>query len=126
MAGTSNRLEKIADQLMRELAQLIRDEVRDPRVGMVSVTDVKVTRDLSYATVYVTFMGKADAAEAEESLEALNKASGFLRSLLAKNINLRTTPKITFVYDESITRGTYLSGLIDKALEEDSKHSGND
>ena len=126
MAGSSSRLEKISDQLMRELAQLIRDEVRDPRVGMVSVTDVRVTRDLAYATVYVTVMGKSGAEEAAESINALNKASGFLRSLLAKNVNLRTTPKLTFVYDDSINRGSYLSGLIDQALEEDSKHPGED
>lgn len=123
MSSSSNRLDKIADLLKRELALLIQNEVGDPRVGMVSIIDVKVSRDLAYAVVYVTVLGKADAGEAAESITALNKASGYLRSLLARSVNLRTTPKLTFTYDDSINRGAYLSGLIDKALADDeSKH----
>jgi ribosome-binding factor A len=126
MAKTTSRLDKISDQVKRELAQLIQNEVRDPRVGMVSITDVKVSRDLSYATVYITVMGKTDGKDAAESLEALGKASGYLRSLLAKSINLRTTPRLTFSYDESIARGAYLSGLIDEALARDQRNSDKD
>ena len=119
MAKVSNRLDKICDLLQRELAVLIQSEIRDPRVGMVSITAVKVSRDLAYADVYVTILGKSGETETELGVAALNRASGFLRSMLAKNINLRTTPKLKFIYDDSIARGQYLSGLIDEAITRD-------
>lgn len=122
MARTSNRIEKVADLLKRELALLIQSEIRDPRVGMVSVTAVKVSKDLAHADVFVTILGKSDEAEAAESLVALNKAAGYLRSLLAKSVNLRSTPKLRFIYDSSIARGQYLSALIDEAVSQDKSH----
>ena len=140
MANVSPRLQRVADQIQRELAQLIQLEVNDPRVGMVSVTGVKVSRDLAHADVYVTVMGSVegvsglapgvtldkagalDKLEVEESLKALNAASGYLRSLLAKKTTLRTTPKLIFHYDQSVARGQYLSSLIDRALAADSEH----
>ncbi|MDR2213475.1 MAG: 30S ribosome-binding factor RbfA [Pseudomonadales bacterium] len=112
MPRPSNRLDRIGDQLKQELAVLIRDELRDPRLGMVSVIDAKVSRDLAHAVVYFTALN-ADAAEVSE---VLNKASGYLRSLLAKRLNLRSTPKLRFAYDESIEHGRELSALIDKAM----------
>jgi ribosome-binding factor A len=118
MANVSNRMGRIADLLRQELAVLIREEVRDPRVGMVSVTDVTVSKDLSTANVYVTILG----AEVPQAVAALNQAGGFLRSLLAKNINLRTTPKLRFIYDKSIEEGCHLSALIDEALAQDALH----
>ncbi|MEX2367189.1 MAG: 30S ribosome-binding factor RbfA [Pseudohongiellaceae bacterium] len=127
MQRASNRLEKINDLLKRELALLIQNEVRDPRVGMASITEVRVSRDLSYADVYVTILGKSDASQAAESMAALNRAGGFLRSLVAKNINLRTTPKFKFIFDDSIARGQHLSSLIDEALARDrNSHSSDD
>lgn len=140
MANVSPRLQRVADQIQRELALLIQLEVNDPRVGMVSVTGVKVSRDLAHADVYVTVMGSVDGVsglapavtldkagaldklEVEESLKALNAASGYLRTLLAKRTSLRTTPKLIFHYDQSVARGQYLSSLIDKALAADSEH----
>ncbi|MDC0598795.1 30S ribosome-binding factor RbfA [Gammaproteobacteria bacterium] len=116
MPATVNRLDKISDQLKRELALLIQSEIRDPRVGMVSVTSIKVSRDLAYADVFVTMLGKEDEQAAQEGIDALNKAGGYLRSLLAKNINLRMTPKLKFIYDDSVVKGHYLSGLIDQAV----------
>lgn len=112
MPRPSNRLDRIGDQLQQELAILIRDELRDPRLGMVSIVDAKVSRDLAHAVIYFTVMN-ADIAEVSE---VLNKAGGFLRTLLAKRLNLRTTPKLRFAYDESIERGRTLSALIDKAI----------
>ena len=91
---------------------MIREELRDPRLGMVSVIDARVSRDLSHADIFFTVMG-ADSAEAAE---ALNHASGYLRTLLAKKINLRATPKLRFIFDESVERGRYLSTLIDQAI----------
>lgn len=140
MAKISPRVQKVADQLQRELAVLIQAEVSDPRVGMVSVTGVKISRDLAYADVYVTVMGSVDGVsglapgitlqqaspldklEIEESIKALNNAAGYLRTLLASRLSLRITPRLTFHYDESVTRGQYLSSLIDRALAADSQH----
>ncbi len=121
MPRTSNRNDKIVDLLKKELALLIQTEIRDPRVGMVSVTAAKVSRDLAYAEIYVSFLGKSSADEVEESLQALNSAAGYLRSLLAKNINLRNTPKLKFTFDDSSIRGNYLSKLIDDAVASDKK-----
>jgi len=121
MPRTSNRNDKIVDLLKKELALLIQTEIRDPRVGIVSVTAAKVSRDLAYAEIYVSFLGKSSADEVEESLQALNSAAGYLRSLLAKNINLRNTPKLKFTFDDSSIRGNYLSKLIDDAVASDKK-----
>lgn len=116
MPKTSNRLDRINDQVKQELALLIREELRDPRLGMVSVIDTKVSRDLAHAEVYFTVLG----AEAEAAAAALNSASGYLRNLLAKRLNLRSTPKLRFVYDASVEQGRKLSALIDHALALDS------
>lgn len=132
----SARTQRVADQIRREIAVLIQMELNDPRIGMVSVTAVKVSRDLSYAKIYVTVLnsladsgavnsstlsapGQLDKLEIEENLKALNKASGYLRSLLAKRLTLRSVPKLRFHYDGSIERGRHLSELIDNALAAD-------
>ena len=110
------RAERVSDAVQQELAVLIRDEVRDPRVGMVSVTDVDVSRDLAYAKIHVTFVGDRDQEEIDQAVRALNGAAGYLRKLLAASIKLRITPKLTFIYDESGRRGQHLSALIDHAM----------
>ena len=110
------RAERVSDAVQQELAVLIRDEVRDPRVGMVSVTDVDVSRDLAYAKIHVTFVGDHSQKEIDEAMGALNGASGYLRKLLAVCIKLRITPKLTFLFDESGRRGQHLSALIDYAI----------
>lgn len=140
MSKPSPRAQRVADQIQRILADLIMREIRDPRVGMVSVTGVDVSRDFAYATVYVTVMmrdggsldmqlkdmGELDRKQIDDSLMVLNKAAGYLRSLLGKELSLRTTPALQFRYDDSIARGRYLSSLIDKALAEDSVHLHDD
>ena len=93
------RSERVSDAVQRELALLIRQHIRDPRVGMVSVTDVAVTRDLAIAKVYVAFVGERSSDQIKEGLDALNGASGYLRKLLSSSITLRATPKLTFFYD---------------------------
>ncbi|TQV70504.1 30S ribosome-binding factor RbfA [Exilibacterium tricleocarpae] len=122
MAREFSRTERVADAVQRALAQLIQFEVRDPRVGMVNINDVEVSRDLALAKVYVTFVGRDTDAECEKGAEALNKAAGFLRSHLAKELNIRTTPRLQFVYDKTAVRGQALSSLIDKAVAEDRAH----
>jgi len=129
MGRVSNRVDKVSDLLKREIALLIQNEVRDPRVGMASVTSVRVSKDLAHAAVFVTLLGKSTMEEANDSIEALNKAAGFLRSMLAKEINLRTIPKLKFIFDDTLARGQYLTGLIDEALamdERDHQHDDDD
>ena len=119
MAREFSRTDRVADAVQRILAQLIQFEVRDPRVGMVNINDVEVSRDLAQAKVFVTFVGRDTEAECEDGAAALNKAAGFLRSQLAKELNMRTTPRLQFVYDKTSVRGQALSSLIDRAVAED-------
>ena len=122
-----SRTARIADFLKRELGSFIQKELRDPRLGMVSVIDAQVSRDLSHAKIYVTVMGKNTAEEAKESLAVLNKAAGFLRSQVAKINNARTTPQLRFYYDTSVNRGQHISKLIQDAVEADrSRHTDDD
>lgn len=123
---SSQRLQRVADQVQRELASIIQREVKDPRLGMISVTGVEVSRDLAYADVFVTALGGAsddlenDSRDKHANVEeVLNHASGFLRSLLARELSIRTTPRLRFHYDESISRGRYMSTLIDNAVDSD-------
>jgi ribosome-binding factor A len=114
-AGSSqSRSARIADQIQRELAELIRLELRDPRVKLVTLTGVELSRDQSHAKVFFTVLG-ADAQK-DESLEALSHAAGFLRSALAHRLTTRTVPGLAFAYDESIERGVRLTRLIDEAV----------
>lgn len=122
MAKEYSRTDRIGDQMQRELALLIQREVKDPRLGLITVTAVNVARDLAHARVFVTVMGKETAEETAQSIEILNNASGYLRSLLAKAMKLRIIPQLNFLYDESIIRGSTMSALIDKAVAEDRKH----
>jgi len=119
MAREFKRTDRLGDAVQRILAQLIQVEVRDPRIGMVNINDVVVSRDLSFARVYVTFVGKDTEEACLEAAEALNKASGFLRSQLAKELNIRTTPRLQFIYDKTSVQGQHLSQLIDKAVRQD-------
>lgn len=121
MGREFSRTQRIADFLKRELATVLQFEFRDPRLGMVSITDVEVSRDLAHAKIYVTVLGKDSEEEAKDSVDVLNNASGFLRSQLARSNNARTTPKLRFHFDKSIGRGSYLSSLIDRAVASD-KH----
>jgi ribosome-binding factor A len=120
MAQEYSRTQRVADQIQRELAGLIQREVKDPRVGMATVSAVEVSRDLSHAKVFVTiFNGGEDKEEIRESVKALNNASGFLRSQLGQRMKLRIVPTLRFHYDDSLSRGNYLSNLIDQARASD-------
>jgi ribosome-binding factor A len=119
MAKEYARTQRVADYLQRELATLIQHEVRDPRVGMVSITGVDVSRDLGHARVYVTVMGVDTSEDASESIAALNKASGFLRSQLSRDSNMRSVPQLRFYFDSSVGRGRDLEDLIKRAASAD-------
>lgn len=117
---------RVADFIRDELADIIQRGMRDPRVGMVSVNDVKVSKDLSYADIYVSSLA-ADSAEARQDLEAvLNRAGGYLRSELAKRHRMRTTPKLRFHYDELVEQGNRLEALIEEAVRADARMSAGD
>ena len=107
------RPQRVADLIQRELSDLIRREVRDPRVGMITLTSVDVSPDLTHAKVFFTLLTKEKVAE---TTHALQRAAGFLRSQLAHRMKMYTTPELRFVYDESVERGDRLSRLIDSAL----------
>lgn len=105
-------------EVMRALSQIIRSEIKDPRVStMTSVTDVNVTPDLKYCTVYVSVLG--DEEEAKRTLEGLRKASGFLRYELAQRLNLRNTPELKFSIDNSLEYGIKMNRLIDEVISKD-------
>jgi ribosome-binding factor A len=127
MAREFGRTERVADYLRQELARLLQTELRDPRIGMVSINEVEVSRDLAHAKVFVTFMERDSEQEAREQLEVLNGAAGFLRTQVSKDARMRTVPKLRFVYDASVTRGRRLADLIDRALADDARrHPGAD
>jgi ribosome-binding factor A len=110
------RPQRLGDLIQRELSELIRQEVRDPRVGMITLTSVDVSPDLSHAKIYFTML---DKAHLDDTLDGLKKAAGFLRSQLAKRIKMYTTPQLRFAYDESVERGDQLSRLIDSVTRKD-------
>ena len=113
------RTDRVGDQLQKELAVLIQREVKDPRLGMVTVSGVEVSRDLGYADVHVTLLGEEDPERIRENLKVLKQAAGFLRSQVARRIKLRHVPELRFHYDESVVRGQRLSSLIDEAVSRD-------
>lgn len=119
MAKEYARTQRVADFLQRELASLIQREIRDPRVGMVSVTGVDVSRDLGHAKVFFTLMGCDSAEEASESTAVLNKAAGFLRSALSRNSSMRSIPQLRFYFDTSVGQGRNLEDLIRRAADAD-------
>lgn len=125
MAKDYSRTQRIGDQMQRELALLIQREIKDPRLGMVTVTAVEVSRDLSNARVFVTLLGKDSDQDIQQSLDILTDAAGFLRSQVAKAIRLRVTPQLQFKYDASVRRGAELSALIERAVAEDNRRGEN-
>lgn len=122
MAKIYSRTQRIGDQIQRELAQMIPREVKDPRLGFVTVTAVDVSRDVGHAKIFITVMGENDAEKIKQNVRVLNDAAGYLRMLLGKAMKLRSVPQLHFHYDESISRGVHLSALIERAVTEDSKH----
>ena len=116
------RKDRVSDALQRELSRLIRDEVRDPRLKMTNITGVEVSRDLSSAKVYVTFIGSNSEEAVHDATAILNGAVGFLRTRIASEMKLRVTPKIRFIYDITGKRGQDLAALIEQSIYLDEKH----
>lgn len=128
----SQRLKRLGDQIQRELAQMIRLELNDPRLtSFITVSDVKVSPDLGYADVYVTVMDPnlSDDTNAEthqESLELLNGAAGFMRGELGKRLKTRVTPRLRFHYDEVTVHGNHMLDLISKAVAKTEENAHDD
>lgn len=115
----SQRTQRLGDQIQREIANLIRTEIKDPRLGMVTVSAVKVSPDMGYADIYVTVMGSTLDEKPEESIAVLNAAAGFLRGEVGRAIKTRITPRLRFHYDEVVARGNRMATLINEAVRED-------
>lgn len=121
MAREFKRTDRVGDYLLRELAILIQRGLRDPRLGMVSLTAVEVSRDISHARVYFTLLGSNTVEEAKPTTDVLNKAAGFLRTALAKEASMRSVPRLRFVFDSSVGRGRDLEALISRATDADAR-----
>jgi len=104
------RANRVAEQMKKELGDIITTKIKDPRVGFVTVTDVEVTGDLQQANVYVSVLGDED--KKRESLLGLAKAKGFIRSEIGKRIRLRKTPELTFAFDEALEHGNHIEAIL--------------
>ena len=115
----NNRMGRIDDEYRKELSQIISYDLKNPNVtGMISVTKVKVTTDLKYAKVYVSILNSKNI---KETMDGLKKSSGFIRSELAKRINLRNTPELIFEIDDSIEYGAKIDSILKEILPEERK-----
>lgn len=124
MAKEFSRALRVGEQIRREIAQLIQQEIKDPRVGMVTVTAVDVSADMSHAKVHVTLLD--DDHDVGECIKVLNRAAAFLRRAIGQRMQLRVVPTLRFHYDASVEHGTALSALIDSAVATDSKNRKKD
>lgn len=120
-----SRSQRVAEQIRRELAELIRLEVKDPRVGFITLTDVEITPDFAHAKVFFTSMTGEEGLD--DILKGLRRASGFLRRELGRRVRIHTLPELHFHYDKSVEQGSRLSKLIDEAVREDeARHPDDD
>ncbi|OPX86227.1 MAG: Ribosome-binding factor A [Pelotomaculum sp. PtaB.Bin104] len=108
----SFRPERLAEAIKKEVSDMLREEIKDPRIGFVSITAVKVSKDLRYAEIYASILG--EPADQKASIKALTGAQGFIRCELGRRIRLRYTPELTFKLDQSIGRGAQLIKLIEE------------
>ncbi|RXJ73811.1 ribosome-binding factor A [Veronia nyctiphanis] len=118
MAKEFSRTQRVSQQIQKEVALILQREIKDPRIGMVTVSGVEVSRDLAYAKVFVTFLTTGEQTP-EGGLEALREVAGYVRSLLGKAIRLRVTPEINFFFDQSLTEGMRISNLVSQAVKSD-------
>ncbi|MFU2143985.1 30S ribosome-binding factor RbfA [Gallibacterium anatis] len=123
MAREFSRAQRVAQEIKKEIAVILQREVKDPRIGMVTVSDVEVSKDLAYAKIFVTFLFDGDEQQIEQGMEGLHNASPYIRSLLGKAMRLRIVPELRFVYDNSLVEGMRMSNLVTKVINQDkAKH----
>ncbi|WP_371189320.1 30S ribosome-binding factor RbfA [Thalassotalea maritima] len=125
MAREFSRTDRVAQQIQKEIAVIIQREVKDPRLGMVTVSAVDVSRDLAYAKVFVTFFN-IDDDKIKDALAILNDAAGYIRSLLAKTLRARIMPQLRFEYDKSLVEGVRMTNLVNQVIAEDERKMNKD
>lgn len=124
MAKEFSRTQRMGGQIQRELALIVQQEIRDPRVGFVTISAVELSRDLSHAKVFITVMDPAQ--DVAETLKVLNKASGFLRKLLGQRMVMRSLSELRFSYDKSLDEGSRIDALLHRVAAERKKDEDND
>jgi ribosome-binding factor A len=129
MAKEFSRTQRVSQEMQKEIAIILQREVKDPRVGMATVSGVDVSRDLAYAKVFVTFLdvlaGEEDPDRIQRGVKALQDASGFIRMLLGKAMRLRVVPELTFAYDNSLVEGMRMSNLVTRVVKNDEQRRGD-
>ncbi|WP_225639164.1 30S ribosome-binding factor RbfA [Candidatus Profftia sp. (ex Adelges kitamiensis)] len=123
MIRKNNRIQRVSQEIQKKIAIILQSHIKDPRIVMVTVSSVKVSCDLNYAKVFVTFLNDHDPNTVKIGLQVLQKVSGFIRMLLSRVMYLRVIPKITFVYDASLIEGIRMSNLITNIFKNDTEHS---
>jgi len=125
MAREFARTDRVGQEIKKVIALIIQREVKDPRLGMVTVNAVEITRDLAYAKIFVTFF-TLEGQNVDQSIDILNEAAGYIRSLLSKRIKARIMPELRFIYDSSMVEGVRMGHLVDKAVADDEKNHQGD
>jgi len=125
MAREFARTDRVGQEIQKVIALIIQREVKDPRLGMVTVNAVEITRDLAYAKIFVTFF-TLEGQNVDQSIDILNEAAGYIRSLLSKRIKARIMPELRFIYDSSMVEGVRMGHLVDKAVADDEKNHQGD
>ncbi|MGL9719549.1 30S ribosome-binding factor RbfA [Symbiopectobacterium sp.] len=126
MAREFSRTQRVSQEMQKEIAIILQREVKDPRIGMATVSGVDLSRDLAYAKVFVTFLNDNEPEQVKAGIKALQDASGFIRVLLGKAMRLRVVPELTFAYDNSLVEGMRISNLVTNVLRNDAeKRSAN-
>ncbi len=112
----TQRQRRVEELLKEEISRIVQFKIRDPRLGFVTVTDVEISPDLKHAHVFVSIYG--EQAQINRSMECLTASAGFVRATLGHSIELRYTPELTFVYDESVARAARITKLLNRIAEE--------
>ncbi len=129
MAKEFSRSQRVSQEMQKEIALILQREIKDPRVGMATVSGIELSRDLAYAKVFVTFLNvltdNADPDTAKNGIKALQDASGYIRTLLGKAMHLRIVPELTFAYDNSLIEGMRMSNLVTNVIKNDVERQVN-
>ena len=125
MAREFSRSRRVAQQLQKELAMIVMREIKAKEFGMITINEVDLSRDLSYAKVYFTFLND-DAGLVKKAVELLNESAPFIRSLMGSQMRLRIVPELKFYHDKSLSEGIRMASLVTKAVRDDKEKSNND
>jgi ribosome-binding factor A len=121
-----SRTDRVGQQIQKEIAVILQREIKDPRLGMVTVSAVEVSRDLSYAKIFITVLNTSDEDKTKQSVAILNDATGYIRSILGKRIRARIMPELRFVVDNSLLEGMRISNLVDSVIRDDNEKRGSE